>query len=141
MMSLQPFQGIFDGVRCLIMGYTPEDDRLLIYTATGEIMRPLRETVTVEWHYSDEAQAWMNFRAEMDAALAERLDIAARGLEAIANYTHQPNCPNKDEFEVWDCNCTTLKPDLMARLTLESMELENEDEDVPVSGVQDEDPA
>lgn len=140
-MGLQPFQGVFDGERCLIVDYIRESDRMLVYTAKGEIICPLRETVTVDWHYDDEASAWMiNPQSDLNSVLRS-LDVAVRGLSAIAEYTHVDTCPSKDDFDVWDCNCNKLKPNLMAQLTLEEMEDDGaDDEEVPVSDVPDEDP-
>lgn len=148
MIGFQPFQGEVDGERCLIIGYIPEVDNMLCVSAKGEILTVKRPSVTVDWHFDQTLNAWrMNDAQDAEEVLHElgaKINTAARALWEIADFDHTTNCINRENFSVWECTCQKLMPNQMARLALEVLhfdEEEDEDEEVPVPPLHDENPS
>jgi hypothetical protein len=129
--------------RYLILAYIPRDDGFLGMNAQGQFVSLDRLQVVADWRYDPESGVWQSpdEPAEPDDdELEERHEIAVRALFAISEFDHPISCPNRADFSVWECNCTTFKPDAMARMALETLENLNEDlrdeqapEEVPVS--------
>lgn len=111
----------------MVIGYAPENDKFLAIEANGNPSMFDRIDLNVDWHYDTTTDMWG--QANRSAVAFEELALATGALEAIAAYTHTQDCSNKDDFSVWDCNCNTLKPDVMARYALDAME-EMHDEDL-----------
>jgi len=137
MIAIGPFQATvadLDGdlnpiaTKVLVIGYASDTDKVMTVYPDGRMVMVERFTTTVDWRYNPDLNTWED--ATPSSPLEEVLARAKRGLYAIAAYDHTDLCPNREDFSVWDCNCNTLKPDVMARMTLEHLE-EMEDADAP----------
>jgi len=126
MIALGPFQahyqktGVPVGMKIMVVGYVPETDKFMAAHADGTIGMFDRLDVTMDWRYDPELDTWISPNDQVD--LTREVAFATGALASIAAYNHTPECPNKDDFSVWDCNCQTTKPDAIARWALERLE-------------------